>query len=39
MRYTEIRNGEDCTSSLMDLEKKTVDFVPNYDGWTLMPSF
>ena len=31
MRYTEARMTEYATSMLEDLEKKTVDFVPNYD--------
>jgi DNA gyrase subunit A len=31
MRYTEARMSEYATSMLEDLDKKTVDFVPNYD--------
>ncbi|HYE99474.1 MAG TPA: DNA topoisomerase (ATP-hydrolyzing) subunit A, partial [Planctomycetota bacterium] len=31
MRYTEARMTEYATSMLEDLDKKTVDFVPNYD--------
>jgi DNA gyrase subunit A len=32
MRYTEARMTEICLEMLRDLEKETVDFVPNYDG-------
>ena len=32
MRYTEARMGYPATDLLADLEKDTVDFVPNYDG-------
>jgi DNA gyrase subunit A len=32
MRYTEARMTEICEEMLRDLEKETVDFVPNYDG-------
>ncbi|MGH8057510.1 MAG: DNA gyrase subunit A, partial [Candidatus Entotheonellia bacterium] len=32
MRYTESRMTEICEEILRDLEKETVDFVPNYDG-------
>jgi len=32
MRYTEARMTEICQEMLRDLEKETVDFVPNYDG-------
>ncbi len=32
MRYTEVRMARICNSLLEDLEKQTVDFVPNYDN-------
>jgi DNA gyrase subunit A len=32
MRYTEVRMHRICTALLEDLEKQTVDFVPNYDN-------
>ena len=32
MRYTEARMTEICQEMLRDLEKETVDFIPNYDG-------
>ncbi|MEE9174816.1 MAG: DNA gyrase subunit A [Thermodesulfobacteriota bacterium] len=32
MRYTEVRLDRVATEMLDDLEKETVDFVPNYDG-------
>ncbi len=32
MRYTEIRMEKITEELLMDLDKETVDFVPNYDG-------
>jgi DNA gyrase subunit A len=32
MRYTEARMTEICEEMLRDLEKETVDFVPNYDS-------
>ncbi|MBX9587017.1 MAG: DNA gyrase subunit A [Gammaproteobacteria bacterium] len=38
MRYTEIRMSKIAHSLLADLEKETVDFVPNYDGSEHMPS-
>ncbi|KGJ93379.1 DNA topoisomerase (ATP-hydrolyzing) subunit A [Thalassotalea sp. ND16A] len=38
MRYTEIRMQKISHSILADLEKETVDFVPNYDGQEFMPS-
>ncbi|OUS30733.1 DNA gyrase subunit A [Thalassotalea sp. 42_200_T64] len=38
MRYTEIRMQKISHSILADLEKETVDFVPNYDGQEHMPS-
>ena len=31
MRYTEIRMSKFAHALLADLEKETVDFVPNYD--------
>ena len=37
MRYTEIRMEKISHHLLMDLEKETVDFVPNYDGTEFMP--
>ncbi len=37
MRYTEIRMAKISHHLLMDLEKETVDFVPNYDGTEYMP--
>ncbi len=37
MRYTEIRMDKISHSLLADLEKETVDFVPNYDGTEYMP--
>ncbi|WP_371378931.1 DNA topoisomerase (ATP-hydrolyzing) subunit A [Thalassotalea aquiviva] len=38
MRYTEIRMQKISHSILADLEKETVDFVPNYDGQEYMPA-
>lgn len=38
MRYTEIRMKKISHSLLADLEKETVDFVPNYDGTEHIPS-
>lgn len=38
MRYTEIRMQKLAHSLLADLEKETVDFVPNYDGTELIPA-
>jgi len=32
MRYTEARMSKICEEMLADIEKETVDFVPNYDG-------
>src|SRR6267142_3522311 len=32
MRYTEARMTEICQEMLRDLEKETVDFIPNYNG-------
>ena len=37
MRYTEIRMEKIAHNFLMDLEKETVNFVPNYDGTEHMP--
>lgn len=37
MRYTEIRLSKIAHSLLDDLDKETVDFVPNYDGSEFMP--
>ena len=38
MRYTEIRLTRAAHSILADLDKDTVDFVPNYDGSEMMPA-
>ncbi len=37
MRYTEIRMAKIAGELLSDLEKETVDFVPNYDGTEQIP--
>ncbi len=37
MRYTEIRMKKIAHDLLADLEKETVDFVPNYDGTEQIP--
>jgi DNA gyrase subunit A len=37
-RYTEARLEKFATELLDDLDKETVDFVPNYDGSRMMPS-
>ncbi|MCV6589008.1 MAG: DNA gyrase subunit A [Marinobacterium sp.] len=37
MRYTEIRMDKISHEMLADLDKETVDFVPNYDGSEKMP--
>jgi len=37
MRYTEIRMAKIAHELLADLDKETVDFVPNYDGQELIP--
>jgi len=37
MRYTEIRMDKLAHQLLTDLEKETVDYVPNYDGTELIP--
>jgi DNA gyrase subunit A len=38
MRYTEVRMARIASEMLADLEKDTVDFVPNYDGETTEPA-
>lgn len=38
MRYTEVRMAKITHDLLADLDKETVDFVPNYDGTEFMPS-
>ena len=38
MRYTEVRMKKLAHELLADLDKNTVDFVPNYDGTEMMPS-
>ena len=38
MRYTEVRMTKLAHALLQDLDKETVDFVPNYDGSESMPS-
>ena len=38
MRYTEIRMNKISHSILADLDKETVDFVPNYDGTEFIPA-
>ena len=38
MRYTECRLQRISTELLADIDKETVDFVPNYDGKELEPS-
>ncbi|MFC0444931.1 DNA topoisomerase (ATP-hydrolyzing) subunit A [Pseudidiomarina halophila] len=37
MRYTEIRMAKIASELLSDLDKETVDFVPNYDGTEQIP--
>jgi len=37
MRYTEVRMTQPAQDFLRDIEKETVDFVPNYDGAILEP--
>ena len=37
MRYTEIRMQKIAHDLLADLDKDTVDFVPNYDGTEMIP--
>ena len=38
MRYTEIRMAKIAHDLLADLDKETVDYVPNYDGTELIPA-
>ena len=38
MRYTEIRMDKIAHELLADLDKETVDWVPNYDGTELIPA-
>ncbi len=38
MRYTEIRMAKISHAILADLDKETVDFVPNYDGTEFIPA-
>jgi DNA gyrase subunit A len=38
MRYTEVRMSKIAHELLADLDKETVDFVPNYDGSEFMPA-
>ena len=38
MRYTEIRMRKIAHDLLADLDKETVDFVPNYDGTEMIPA-
>ena len=38
MRYTEIRMSKIAHDLLADLDKETVDFVPNYDGTEMIPA-
>ena len=38
MRYTEVRMARTTMEILADIEKETVDFVPNYDGSTKEPT-
>ena len=38
MRYTEVRLDKISQYLLMDIEKETVDFVPNYDGAEMEPT-
>ena len=38
MRYTEVRMAKIAHDLLADLEKETVDFVPNYDGTEQIPA-
>ena len=37
MRYTEIRMERIAHDTLADLDKETVDYVPNYDGTEKIP--
>jgi DNA gyrase subunit A len=38
MRYTEVRMSKFAHSLMADLDKETVDFVPNYDGTEMAPA-
>lgn len=38
MRYTEVRMAKISTAMLADLDKETVDFVPNYDETEVQPA-
>ncbi len=38
MRYTEVRMAKISHEILSDLDKETVDFVPNYDGTEMIPA-
>ncbi len=38
MRYTEVRMDKPAAALLSDIDKNTVDFVPNYDGKDMEPS-
>ncbi len=38
MRYTEVRMGEIAAELLADIDKETIDFLPNYDGTLQEPS-
>ena len=38
MRYTEVRMGKVAHELLADIDKETVDLVPNYDGSEIEPS-
>lgn len=38
MRYTEVRMSKIAHELLADLEKETVDYVPNYDGTEFIPA-
>jgi len=38
MRYTEVRMSKIASSLLADLDKETVDFLPNYDETEVQPS-
>ncbi|NNM01656.1 MAG: DNA gyrase subunit A [Gammaproteobacteria bacterium] len=38
MRYTEVRMARIASELLADIDKETVDFVPNYDGSEMEPS-
>src|SRR5690606_16124585 len=38
MRYTEVRMSKIAHELLADLDKETVDYVPNYDGTEMIPA-